>query len=87
MTFFKDVRDDVVDRHDAQVFGEGFDVAANLCVDLLSSRITDLIAQARSGSSLSPEQVLLLAELTDLKEETERQLRNYGHDASVESAT
>lgn len=86
-TFFKDIRDDVVDRHDAEVFGEGFDVAANLCVDLLSSRIADLRTQARSGSPLSPEQALLLAELTDLKDETERQLRNYGHDESADSGT
>lgn len=63
-TFFKDIRDDVVDRHDAEVFGEGFDVAPNLCVDLLSSRIADLRTQARSGSPLSPEQALLLGRVS-----------------------
>ncbi len=43
--------------------------------------------RARSGSKLSPGQVLLLAELTDLRDEPERQLRNYGHGEGVESAT
>lgn len=80
VTFFKDIRDDVVNRHDAEVFGDGFNAAANLCVDLLSSRIADMRTQARSGSPLSPEQAQLLVELTDLKDETERQLRNFEHD-------
>jgi hypothetical protein len=62
---------------DVEVLNDGFGAAADLCLELLSSRIADLRTQVRSGSPLSPEQVQLLVELTDLKDETDRQLRNF----------
>jgi len=78
LKFIQGVRDDVVGNHDDQVFSEGFCEAATLFMELLSSRIADLREHIRSGSDplLAP-QALMLAELTELKEETEKALSDF----------
>lgn len=78
--YLKNVRDEVVGRHDAEVFSEGFNDAANLCVDILSDRINELRRGMKSGG-IDVDQQRLFAELSDLKDEVERRLRAYPEDA------
>lgn len=77
VNYFKSVRDDVVRRHDDEVFSDGFNEAANLCVGLVTGKIESLLAQMKSGG-LSDMEQRLFAELTDLKAEIEKQLYHYG---------
>ena len=72
--YIKNVRDEVVSRHDAEVFGEGFNDAGNLCVNILSDRINEL-RRGMKSEGIDVDQQRLFAELSDLKDEVERRLR------------
>lgn len=74
--YLKEVRDNVVSNHDDQVFSEGYNEAANLCVGLLSEKINGLLAKMPSGG-LSTDEQKVFAELTKLKTETERRLYDF----------
>ncbi len=67
---------EVVRRHADARLEEGFNAAANICVDLLSRKIDDLMGQMKTGELPRPEQ-LLLSSLTELKSETEQSLFGY----------
>ena len=67
---------EVLRHHADSQFEEGFNVAANVCVDLLSAKIDDLAGKMKAGELSGPEQVFL-SSLTDLKAETERSLYGY----------
>lgn len=71
-----DIPGEVLRRHADSRFEEGFNAAAAICVDLLSTNIDDLMGKAKCGELSGPEQVLL-SKLTDLKSETERSLYGY----------
>ncbi len=57
-----------------RAFGQGFDEAANLCVNLVAKTIADLVDKINEGELLTPDEQLLVGKLTVLKAEMERQL-------------
>ena len=59
------------------VFIDGFEDAANICLGVLSNNIDGLLKKIKSGSYLSNEEQFLLSRLTEIKSETEEYLRNY----------
>lgn len=69
-------RDDVVARHDEQVFADGFDAAANVCIASVDAQAEPLKAQLRSGQ-LDAEGQRLLSLVQDLKADIEQRLRDH----------
>ncbi|WP_345763381.1 hypothetical protein [Diaminobutyricibacter sp. McL0608] len=82
--FFRAVRDDVLSKHDEEVFSEGFDTAAGLALGVLRDNIDQLRKEIKSGlEGVNEKRALLLVELTELKDELEKRLREYGEHADV----
>jgi hypothetical protein len=77
--YLESIRDDVVGRHDSEVFGDGFNAAANLCVEVVSARMDDLLAVMKA-SGLNAEQQQIFAELSEMKVSIERRLSGYSAD-------
>lgn len=74
------IREDATDRLDAR-FEEGFNEAANICVNLLSKKIDGLLSQVKQGSYLSENEQFLLAQLNNLRSEAEAGLRGFWSNA------
>ena len=55
-------------------FFDGYNTAANICVDVITKNIDELFSQINSGSFLSDQEQFLLSKLNDLKSETEEKL-------------
>lgn len=60
-----------------KVFADGYNEAANICVDVLSRRIDGLMGQIKAGRDLSSKEQLLLSALTELKSETQAELYRF----------
>lgn len=80
-TFWKALGDAAVDgaraaRDDAvgRLYGNGFNDAANVCVELLTERSDHLMGRIRAGALLTDAEQHVLAELSELKAEMERRL-------------
>lgn len=58
-------------------FAAGYDEAANICIEIITKKINDLLAGVNSGQLLSEKEQLLLASLNQLKSETEEALRTF----------
>lgn len=58
-------------------FAAGYDEAANICVEIVTNKINDLIATINSGQLLLEKEQLLLVSLNQLKSETEEALRAF----------
>ncbi|TWD25434.1 hypothetical protein FB570_103218 [Streptomyces sp. T12] len=58
-------------------YADGFNSAANICVNVLSDAIDGLLAKIKSGDYLSDQEQALLSRLTELKAEMEEALRNF----------
>lgn len=71
---------DEVDR----AYSDGFNDAANLCVNLVAAKAAALMARITSGSLLSSDEQVLLASLTGLKEEMERELHAHSEDETAD---
>lgn len=69
-------RDDVVARRDEQVFANGFDTAANICVAALEAKADPFNRQLREGQ-LGPVEQRLLGVLQELKDEMADLLRRH----------
>jgi hypothetical protein len=70
------VRDDVVARRDEQVFANGFETAANICVAALQAKAEPFNRQLRE-EQLEPVEQRLLGVLRELKDEMEDLLRRH----------
>lgn len=57
-----------------KVFADGYNEAANICVDVLSRKIDGLLSQIKAGRDLSSKEQFLLSALTELKSETQAEL-------------
>lgn len=62
-------------------FVQGFNEAANVCVNAVSARFDAVMKRIAPGSSLSEAEQLLLAELNTLKAEMEADLRAFWQEA------
>ena len=71
---------DVGDR----VFADGYNDAANICVDVLSKKIDGLMSQIKAGRDLSSKEQFLLSALTELKSETQAELHRFWDDPGDE---
>ena len=47
-------------------FFDGYNTAANICVDVITKNIDELFSQINSGSFLSDQEQFLLSKLNDL---------------------
>lgn len=79
--FFKEIGNDTLkkvresaDSHMNDTFFDGYNTAANICVDVITKNIDELFSQINSGSFLSDQEQFLLSKLNDLKSETEEKL-------------
>lgn len=70
------VASDEVDR----AYSDGFNDAANLCVNLVADKAAALMDKITSGSLLSSDEQVLLASLTGLKAEMESGLHAHERD-------
>lgn len=77
----KEIGRDSLRRVHDDVFGDGFNEAANICIGRLTTRTDELFAQMKAGG-LSEKEQLILSELRDLKEATERDLYGFWNDAA-----
>jgi hypothetical protein len=59
------------------VFAQGYDAAAGVCLKLLSEKIDGLLGQIKAGRSLSEKDQFLLASLDDLRSEVDGALRDF----------
>ncbi|MEU8844017.1 hypothetical protein AB0D97_33720 [Streptomyces roseus] len=66
-----------IEERRTAVFTEGFNEAANICVNALTDTIAELMAKIQSGSYLSTEEQFLLSRLTKLKIELEEKLYSF----------
>ena len=67
-------RSDVNNRFDV-ARAEGFEAAADICLNVLSRSIDGLLSRIKSGTYLTDQEQFLLSTLNDLKSETENELR------------
>ena len=65
------------DSHMNDAFFDGYNTAANICVDVITKNIDELFSQINSGSFLSDQEQFLLSKLNDLKSETEEKLVDF----------
>jgi hypothetical protein len=65
------------DSHMNDAFFDGYNTAANICVDVITKNIHELFSQINSGSFLSDQEQFLLLKLNDLKSETEEKLVDF----------
>lgn len=82
--FFKEIGNDTLkkvresaDSHMNDAFFDGYNTAANICVDVITKNIDELFSQINSGSFLSDQEQFLLLKLNDLKSETEEKLVDF----------
>ena len=82
--FFKEIGNDTLkkvresaDSHMNDAFFDGYNTAANICVDVITKNIHELFSQINSGSFLSDQEQFLLSKLNDLKSETEEKLVDF----------
>jgi len=65
------------DSHMNDAFFDGYNTAANICVDVITKNIDELFSQINSGSFLSDQEQFLLSKRNDLKSETEEKLVDF----------
>jgi hypothetical protein len=82
--FVGDLLRESAGKHYDNIFAEGYNEAANICVGVLSKHIDGLLKQIKSQNYLSNEEQFLLSRLNELKLETESELRDYWADADKE---
>jgi hypothetical protein len=79
--FFRAVRDDVVSRHDRDIFSDGYKAAADVALIQLRGKIDRLRKEIKSGADdMREHRALLLVELTELKDDLEQRLREFAAD-------
>ena len=68
--FFKEIGNDTLkkvresaDSHMNDAFFDGYNTAANICVDVITKNIHELFSQINSGSFLSDQEQFLLSKL------------------------
>ncbi|WP_433474748.1 hypothetical protein ACQPZP_39585 [Spirillospora sp. CA-142024] len=72
--FLLDVARKVANDRTGEIFTEGFEEAANICMDVLSKNIDALLDQIKLGGNLSKQEQFLLSNLIEIKSETEKRL-------------
>lgn len=82
VNYFRTIRDNVVSERDEVVFTDGFNTAANICVQLLGERADELLEQMKSGQ-LSPEGQQTYAALVEVKGQMEKELFAYWNGAEA----
>ncbi|MBO1914504.1 hypothetical protein J4G37_58000, partial [Microvirga sp. 3-52] len=74
--FLKSVFNDSVTNVKNEIFMDGYNQAATICVDLLTKNIDELFNQINSNSFLSKQEQFTLLKLKELKSETEKELQD-----------
>ena len=59
------------------IYFEGFDEAANVCMETIDIKIEKLFIKIKDGKSLSAQEQFLLAQLNELKKEIDGNLIKY----------
>lgn len=57
-----------------KVYFEGFDDAANICIEIVNSKIEMLFSKINSGKSPTTQEQFLVAQLNELKKEIDGEL-------------
>lgn len=85
--FLRDIVDDALidvrekgNRRLNDAFNDGYNVAADICVGIITKKIDELFSQINSGSFLSEREQFLLSKLKEIKSETEEELRDFWSD-------
>jgi len=66
------------------LFADGYNKAASICIGMLSRKIDGLISQMESGPFLSEQEQFLLSSLTRMRSDTESALHDYWNNAGGE---
>lgn len=64
-------------EHSDASFEKGFNEAANICVEMLTKNIEDLLNKIKSGTYLTDKEQFLLSRLTEIKSATEQSLFDF----------
>lgn len=59
-----------------EIYADGYDMAAHICLGIITKKMDELYGQISSGSFLSEQEQYMLSKLKELKSETEEKL-NY----------
>lgn len=74
-----DIRESGNTRLD-EAFNDGYNEAANICVEIINQKIDALFNNITSNSYLTNQEQFMLSNLKELKSETEEQLRKFWND-------
>ena len=66
-----------VNERENEIFIDGYNQAANICVDIITKNIDELFNQINSNSFLSKQEQFTLLKLKELKSETEKELQDF----------
>ena len=67
----------VANEHSDASFTDGFNEAANICVEMLTKNIDELLNKIKFGNFLTEQEQFLLSRLTEMKSATEQSLFDY----------
>ncbi len=80
MQYVSNVVNESKDKAVKEIFGDGYNEAAGICVGMITKKMDELYSQISSGSFLSEQEQFLLSNLKELKSETEEKLYDFWRD-------
>ena len=77
MQYASNVANESKDKAVKEIFVDGYNEAAGICVGTITKKMDELYSQISSGSFLSEQEQFLLSNLKELKSETEEKLYDF----------
>ena len=77
MQYASNVANESKDKAVKEIFVDGYNEAAGICVGMITKKMDELYSQISSGSFLSEQEQFLLSNLKELKSETEEKLYDF----------